>query len=238
MSIIVSVYCNEGIVLASDSRITLSNTKRESNGTHIHLAIGQSDSNYKTFLAGNIGISFCGDSDIKGVPISGYIEAFIGDYITKDTCVSEVPDLLLKYFNDFDVVPDSNFFVAGYTNLTNEQVVYGVYIKRQNFEQLAADQGTSWMGEADTLNKLLNPVYKKEGNVLGIEKYTELPFYSTEYNFFTLQDSIDFAVYAVKTTIDTMRFQTRPKTVGGPIDVLVIKPREAFWVQRKELHVR
>jgi hypothetical protein len=24
--------------------------------------------------------------------------------------------------------------------------------------------------------------------------------------------------------------------MGGPIDVLVIKPDEAFWVQRKELH--
>jgi len=33
-----------------------------------------------------------------------------------------------------------------------------------------------------------------------------------------------------------MRFQTREKTVGGPVDVLVIKPDRAFWVARKELH--
>jgi hypothetical protein len=26
------------------------------------------------------------------------------------------------------------------------------------------------------------------------------------------------------------------RVMGGPIDVLVIKPDEAFWVQRKELH--
>jgi hypothetical protein len=51
-----------------------------------------------------------------------------------------------------------------------------------------------------------------------------------------LQDAIDFAIYAVKTTRDTMRFQTRFKTVGGPVDVLVIKPEKAFLVQRKELH--
>jgi len=57
------------------------------------------------------------------------------------------------------------------------------------------------------------------------------------YRFFTLQDAIDFAVYGIHTTINTMRFQMRVKSVGGPIDVLVIKPDEAFWVQRKELHI-
>jgi hypothetical protein len=53
-----------------------------------------------------------------------------------------------------------------------------------------------------------------------------------------LQDAIDFGVYAVKTTIDTMRFQQKEKTVGGPIDVLVIQPyNEPFFVQKKELCV-
>jgi hypothetical protein len=52
----------------------------------------------------------------------------------------------------------------------------------------------------------------------------------------TLQDAIDFAVYAVRTTIETMRFQQKEKTVGGPIDILVIKPNEVpTWIKRKEL---
>ncbi len=51
----------------------------------------------------------------------------------------------------------------------------------------------------------------------------------------TLQDGIDFAVFAIRTTIDTMRFQMCVKTVGGPIDVLVIKPSGAQWISRKEL---
>ncbi len=50
----------------------------------------------------------------------------------------------------------------------------------------------------------------------------------------TIQDAIDFAIYSVRTTIDTMRFQARPKNVGGPVDVLLITPDEpARWVQRK-----
>ena len=53
----------------------------------------------------------------------------------------------------------------------------------------------------------------------------------------SLQDAIDFTIYAIQTTIDTMRFQARPKNVGGPIDVLLFttseKPR---WIQSKEYH--
>jgi hypothetical protein len=64
-----------------------------------------------------------------------------------------------------------------------------------------------------------------------------LPSYTIPWQFFTLQDGVDFAVYALRTTIDSLRFQPRPKTVGGPIDVLVLKPDQAFWVQRKQLRV-
>ncbi|HEY3931194.1 MAG TPA: hypothetical protein VGM58_02375 [Verrucomicrobiae bacterium] len=42
----------------------------------------------------------------------------------------------------------------------------------------------------------------------------------------------------IRATADTMRFQIRGKTVGGPIDVLVIKPTEAFWISRKTLQKR
>ena len=52
----------------------------------------------------------------------------------------------------------------------------------------------------------------------------------------TLQDAIDFSIYAIRTTIDTMRFQARPKNVGGAIDVLLLAAEEARWIQRKELH--
>jgi hypothetical protein len=67
---------------------------------------------------------------------------------------------------------------------------------------------------------------------------TELPSNPIPWQFFTLQDAIDFASYAIRTTIDTMRFQARPKTVDGPIDILVLKPVEATWISQKILTVR
>jgi hypothetical protein len=66
--------------------------------------------------------------------------------------------------------------------------------------------------------------------------FNQVPYYHIPWGFFTLQDAIDYAIYAVRATIDSIRFQPRAKTVGGPIDVLVIKPDGAFWVQKKELH--
>ncbi|PYL08483.1 MAG: hypothetical protein DME34_04505 [Verrucomicrobia bacterium] len=63
----------------------------------------------------------------------------------------------------------------------------------------------------------------------------KFPHFNIPFQFFTLQDAIDFAVFAVRSTIDAIRFQPRAKTVGGPIDVLIIKPTGAAWIQRKEL---
>jgi hypothetical protein len=51
-----------------------------------------------------------------------------------------------------------------------------------------------------------------------------------------IQDAIDYAVHLIRTTIDTLRFEPRYPSVGGPIDVLVLTPGGMQWVQRKELH--
>ena len=56
-------------------------------------------------------------------------------------------------------------------------------------------------------------------------------------NYKTIQDAIDFAVFAIQTTIDCVKFFPRAKTVGGPIDVLVINRERAFWVNREELKI-
>ena len=39
-----------------------------------------------------------------------------------------------------------------------------------------------------------------------------------------LQDAVDYAVHLTRTTIDTLRFEPRHPTVGGPIDVMTVTP--------------
>lgn len=50
-----------------------------------------------------------------------------------------------------------------------------------------------------------------------------------------MQDAIDLARYLVKTTIGFIKYSvSRPKTVGGPIEIAAISKHEGFqWIQRR-----
>lgn len=74
------------------------------------------------------------------------------------------------------------------------------------------------------------------GNWDGTDNnYFDLPFEDILWGHFTLQDAIDFARYAVETTIQTMRFKNVVETVGGSVDILVITPDETRWLQKERL---
>lgn len=241
MSLIITIHTREGIVMASDSRLTLNAEQNTPEGKKVLLAAGMSDSNYKTFLAQDrIGVSTFGQAEIKGVPIGGYIESFIREHLKEKHTVTDFAKDLNSYFKAINPTPKCGFHIAGYEENKQglKQVVYRISpgkdsVKLTNPENQNGEptQGASWDGEGDILARLLTPVYTKEAN----GNYKQLPQYQVPWQFFTLQDAIDFAVYAIRTTIDSVRFLPRPKTVGGPIDVLVIKPTEAVWISKKEL---
>jgi hypothetical protein len=239
VSFIITLYVREGIVMASDSRLTLNTTQQQPGQQQVvQLAVGQSDSNYKTFLAPNaVGISTYGAADIGGVPIGGFVESFMREELVKgDIEVDDVARRLLTYFAKQPGPPAVYFYVAGYKTEDDVRVphiwlvdVSAGTVDRKNQPDM---QGASWGGEIDILTRLIQPLAELDAQ--GKVKQ-QLPTYQIPWQFFTLQDAIDYAIYAVRTTIDSMRFQPRAKTVGGPIDVLVIKPAQAFWVQHKEL---
>jgi hypothetical protein len=238
MSFVITMYVREGIVMASDSRTTLSSTQQQGNNQILNMAVGQSDSNNKLFLApNNIGILTFGAADIAGVPIAGYIESFMVEELKSGIVpVNEVAQRILLYFQKFTPPPATGFFVAGYLTQDNkkEQHVWIVDTTNNKCEKINPpnDQGAQWAGEADILTRIIQPV----GVPLPDGRIEMLPHFQIPWQFFTLQDAIDFCVFAVRSTIDAIRFQPRPKTVGGPIDVLIIKPDQALWIQRKELH--
>jgi hypothetical protein len=86
--------------MASDSRLSLNVQQVSPQGQSVLLSVGQSDSNYKTFLTPtNVGISTCGAADINGVPIAGYVESFINDIVVpKKLEVDQVAQEILKHF--------------------------------------------------------------------------------------------------------------------------------------------
>jgi hypothetical protein len=244
LSLVVTMFVREGIVMAADSRLTLNNTVQQNAQVTNQLSVTQTDSNFKVFLApGNVGIATFGMGDIGGVPIAGYIESFMEEMLAgQQVEIDRIPGMILDYFTAMKVPPATYFHIGGY-KLENGRLVQYVFevnipaksIKRVNKPDPKGSEhlGSSWGGETDLLSRLLNPSCWKGAD----GRFYDNAQYNIPWQFFTLQDAIDFAVFAVRTTADTMRFQPRPKTVGGPIDVLVIKPKESFWVQKKTLHL-
>lgn len=239
MSLIVTVFVREGIVMAADSRLTLDANTQQGNQQVVKMAVGLTDSVRKCFLApGGVGIATYGAADIGGVPITGYIESFISEKLSGGAqMVDAIPSLLLDYFKQFAGPPATKFHVAGYKVEGGKSVqhVWRVDVAANTAQRFndPTKQGAVWGGEADVLSRIISPLWSKDqaGN------FTELPNNPIPWQFFTLQDAIDFASYAIRATIDTMRFQARPKTVGGPVDVLVLKPTETSWISHKALKV-
>ena len=67
MSFLIAVYVNEGMVLASDRRLTYTNTENDGDITIKRIGIHTSNSTDKTFLCpNNAGISTCGVATLLG----------------------------------------------------------------------------------------------------------------------------------------------------------------------------
>lgn len=241
MSFIVTLYVPEGIVMAADSRLTMNLQLQMPDGNQMVQSFMASDTNQKVYLIGDrFGMSFCGEAAINNVPLAGFINTFIEEKISEKTDVTEIPDALIKYFNQVANKPRITFHVAGYRVEDGISVPY-VYIGHVNTGQIQQVNqqngqniyGCSWGGDSDIFARLMLPV--KVRNHQG--EWDELPQHEVPYNFFTLQDAIDFAIYAIDTTSQTIRFKMRPKTVGGPVDVLLLKPGvKPDWVQKKTYH--
>lgn len=105
-------------------------------------------------------------------------------------------------------------------------------LKKKSIDQVETNaQGASWDGETFTLTRLVQNVAVKTNE----GKYIDLPFEEILWGYFTLQDAVDFARYAVETTIQTMHFKNVIETVGGAVDILVITPDETKWLQKEYL---
>jgi hypothetical protein len=237
MSLVITTYVSEGIILAGDSRLTL-NWNQEINGKQTQFSITASDSNRKIFaIKDKFGLGTFGDADIKGIPISGYINQFIEEKITDKTNINDIPKSLHEFFGDSLGKPATSFYLCGYKLENNISVphIYFIDIKhsqtnRINIIGTDIQYGANWGGETEIITRLLNNIKINNGN-----DWIDLNTSGIPFNFFTLQDAIDFSIYAVRTTIETFRFQQRIKTVGGPIDILAIRADGTNWIQNKEL---
>lgn len=216
MSVIATVYLPEGIVMAADSRIT-GTTKIDNNGTITEEIFTLSDNGQKLFLIkDNIGISFCGKTEIDGKTMADFIDSFEKTKIGIDDNVYEIAQNLRKEIFPFDKNgTDYVFHVSGYTK--GKQEVYRVV--SQSVQLLNSTYGASWNGDIIHLTSLIN------GNP---------PMYF-DWNHMYLKDGIELAEFMVDVNCKAQRFTSSIATCGGPIDILLITKNEARWIKHKIL---
>lgn len=242
MSLVIAAYVPEGIVMASDSRQSLTIAGKNPEGRDFNLETINSDAVTKTFLLEKqkVGISNFGQDLLGGVPMASHIKRFFEETVSDSDGVQAIAEKILNFFRkDFPKV-DTGFHIAGYKKEEKLSVpyIFYVHIGRETLERrnLTPENkitfGATWSGQIDVLTGILQPslLPGPDGKAQPLNKAPII------WDAMTLQDAIDFSIYAIRTTIDTIRFQARPKNVGGPIDILVITPDEAKWIQKKEFY--
>jgi hypothetical protein len=249
MTFVVTTYVPEGIIQASDSRQFISAKGTGPDGKQLNVETINSDNVFKTALltrAGDndkplfeVGVNTFGEDLLKKVPIASHLRKFAEEELTDNDDVTTIPRKVVDYFRREFPNADTGFQVAGYKKEERVSVphVYSCHVKNNSVERANAEQngdlryGALWSGQGDIIASILN-----ESLVMGPNNQpVPVPKPPIFWDAMALQDAIDFSIYAVRTTIDTMRFQARQKNVGGPIDALLITPDGAVWIQRKTM---
>jgi hypothetical protein len=242
MSLVIATFVPEGIVMASDSRQSITIEGRNPEGVSFKVETVNSDAVIKTFLMEKqqVGISNYGQDLLNGVPMASHIQKFMNEDLANTDDVTTISKKLMAYFQKTSPQADAGFHVAGYRKEGKAIVpyIYNCHVAKNTIERTNAKPdgstiyGATWSGQGDVIASIVSPVVTKDTD--GKDKIIRAAS-PIIFDAMTLQDAIDFSIYTIRTTIDTMRFQARPKNVGGPITVLLLIPNSTpRWIQRKD----
>jgi hypothetical protein len=254
LTIAVGVACPEGIVLAADSRATIV-------GSGYFRVV--TDYARKLFaLDERFGVATFGWGFLEGNTVGGAMEEFAAQ-TKKPKDVGDAAEKLRDYFAErlrrhlergddeppqegFDVL---GFMIGGYDREGVGRLKF-VYLPSGDIEDGAAtsanDCGAHWKGESDVFSRLLKgfDAIRLSAGDWSEEQRKALDdlAYLVPFWRMALQDAIDFASFAVNTTIDMQRFSDgtfgQPggfPTCGGTAEVLAITDRGLEWIQRTTL---
>ncbi|MDO4568391.1 MAG: hypothetical protein Q4B99_05455 [Clostridia bacterium] len=216
MSITCTVFVPEGIAMAADSRMTAVIAPREG-AEGRPMMFSASDNAQKVFLLSKVqvGVSACGLAMIEGKTIADYLRLFEIEHITAKDTVSDVANKLAKYARGF--ADKLSFFVCGYHKDEPYAYTVGREVTRSNYKDGKIQYSISWAGEPTVIRKLLQTEPRMNMNLAVMP----------------LKDAIDLSNFLIDTTIQYQRFEQKPSTCGGDVDILVLTKDDAFWYKHK-----
>ncbi|MDO5649735.1 MAG: hypothetical protein Q4G11_03940 [Gallicola sp.] len=237
MSFSIIVHVEEGMVLAGDRRALLDKNIYNTRGeiSRIERGVFINDSIQKVFTCPNdAGIIIDGSLYSGNKSLSLSMANFIESKIYENTAINEMPQLLLDYFNRFIEPVNMDIYIAGYDKKAKEpkQKIYFISLSKLSYREIALEgPGAIWQGDRVAMDRMFDRVWSKKE-----EEYIEFNDNPVLWEYFSLQDAIDFSEYALELTDRMMHFWSLPKTVGGGADVLIITPKGSQWVEEKKVH--
>jgi hypothetical protein len=263
VTLAVTVVCQDGVVVAADSRTTLAN--------HRMLRVG-SDFTHKVFESGRVAVATYGDAFVGGRSIASHMAEFA--VVEAGNCdhPGPVAERLSEFFGDrYDAQasddPDDDspppvaalgFLVGGY-DASGVGEAWEVILPDRIIEPIATTAdggGAAWRGQFDVVTRLIRGSDLEllerlaDANQLGAELHKLTPLldacgYRIPFDSMNLQDGIDFAVLCIHTTIDVQRLTLGPVAttpefswpgVGGPVEIATVTAMGGFaWVQKTTL---
>lgn len=262
MTLTIACATGDGLVLAADSRTTISIGGQQR---------ALSDFTHKVFQVGQVGISTYGWAFLDRRNIAGHMSEFARQ-LDELAGPIEVAARLNNFFGDlidrhiaagYDAAPPAGvdelgFLVIGYEDGIGA-IIEVLLPSRQVSVALNTaaipGPGAAWRGQTDVVQRVIKGASldtlqifaTQDGaimNYLALAPSLQKLQYQLHFNYMNLQDAIDFATFLIRTTIDAQRFAyglagnaglSAWPGVGGPIEVLAITPDRWEWVQRTEL---
>jgi len=258
MTIVIALQASEGLVLGSDSAVSL---KHPEGGILNIFEYAEKLSPIKDYPIGTLtwGIGSIGDRPIKSLvsEFSDGLESFLRvttSYATPKYTVREIAERL-------------HTFMKGKYAQAGEQSVLGMYIggysegsffpegyefeipRSEEVTRLFPDRdgkpnfGFVWRGTPGPITRLIKgydirtpKIFKGDAPLTEEEKKAlDGLSYSIPIGSMPLQDGIDLVKFLVSTAIGISRFGIGAPVCGGEIDIAVVT-RDGFrWVKKKEL---
>lgn len=256
MTLAATIYVPTGIVLAADSRMVLSAHENLPDGKVLIRQKVVSDTSYKlvAFDHPPLGVAIVGHHFVAGQPANRLVERFVAERADRIHGPADLAELLATEFDErFPVstpqgffvdsptdvaralaasfsgapprgTPEVGFYVAGYQREGEQIHPYAAYVaanprRVQRLNRRPDGQGliygAAWAGDRDIVDRLLSNA-------------PLVPF-----EFMSVGDAVRLASDMIEITARMQRWRPTIETVGGPVDILLVTPEGAQWVQRK-----
>lgn len=265
MSLGIAFKGPEGIVLAADSRVTLT-AEMQRGGEKIMLPATYDNATKLLQLSGirNVGVVTYGIGAI-GQKEPRTAHSFLPELeeaLSKEKIGQLSVEDFAKRFSDFFMAqwnakmpaeysgPDMVFLIGGFDEGAAYGKVYKVAIPSNPTpeEQSANQFGVTWGGQLEYTNRLIKgfdpqlPVIAKtflnltDEQQVALEKHLEGAL-STKipYPFLPLQDCVNLSIFLIRTTMELQNWIVGVRGVGGAIDVATITRTDGFTPVQRKI---